>query len=339
MNFIKQFNRSKKIRAEDASQAKKTAKHVSQTKFSLKLFIRRYLTYIIISLIFISSLILLGPYIFRPWTKYPDELRAEIAWHNFLVSFSGTCRESCLASRQSYASIWRHFYRQHPNLIQEKLELVFSGDNSELQKAMIKIIAADYGANNLPPFFASLLMDESVSAENKRLIVVFFPQAFNDPAWFVQVRGQISDLNLRVEVRAYALSLLASYPTPENISLVKKIILTENEEQILEAAFKVASTWPAASLALKEEELNDLKTKIISTADKRQRWRRLWLLSEHESGESFNRQMRLKDIAETEGLDSISRGLAAEALRLEFALEINTPEPTTSEWQELYDYL
>lgn len=339
MNFLSQMKKQKNTSLKKTLKEKLLFKKSASKASVLKLFFKKYLAVIIGFSCLLCLFIVLSPYIFRPWTKYPSELKAEIAWQKFTNSFTGSCRESCLASRQSYASVWRPIYLEQAELRTEKLTEVFSGDNSELQKAMIKIMAADLGSDTLPPIFAKLLMDDSVSDENKRLIVVFFPTAFDDPAWLEQIRGKISDSSLRPAERAYALSLLASYPQPDNTNFLKRIILRETNEEILEAAFKVASTWPNGALNFSEEELNSLKRVIIATPLKKLRWRRIWLISELDSGSSISRKVRLKELAEKSNLDNISRGLAAEALRLEFSLEINTPEPTAPEWQELYEYL
>lgn len=308
-------------------------------KINFKLSTKRFLVYLIPAVMLTIILILLSPYIFRSWTKYPEELRVEIAWQEFINTFNGPCRESCLASRQSYASIWRPAHLKQVKLQEKALEQVFASDNSELQKAMIKIVAADNGSTALPVFFAKQLMDQNLSDENRRLIVTFFPEAFNNSDWLSAVRDEVDNFNLTVQDRAYALSLLASYPESENIIFLKRIILEEREKLILESAFRVVSAWPKSSLALNEEDLDNLTQAIINSADISLRWRRIWILSEFEVGLSACRREKLTQIANRGSLDNISRGLAAEALRLEYGLEINTPEPTNSEWQELYDYL
>ena len=307
-------------------------------KFSWKVFLLRRYPYLIGGFIVLILFIFLSPYIFHSWLNYPEELKAEMAWRKFANTFNDYCRESCLVSRQSYASIWRPLYKKHPDWQKEKLQLVFNGNNSELQVAMIKIMAADYGENNLPPYFAELLMSAQVSEENKRLMVVFFPSAFHNEVWLEMVRARASAQNLSDADRAYVLSLLAPYPDANNINLIKNIILDSNNEIILDAAFKVLFSWSSESVDWQEVELDRLK-EIIMLANKRQlRWRRIWLLSEVNNND-LKRKERLEAIANCGSLDNISRGLAAESLRLDFLLNINTPEPSSSEWQELYDYL
>ncbi len=307
-------------------------------KFIWQDFFRKRYPYLIGIVVVSMLFILLSPYIFHAWVNYPEELRAEMAWRKFTNSFDGNCRESCLASRQSYASIWRPLYKKHPDWQEEKLQLVFNGDNSELQSAMIKIMAADYGSNNLPPYFAELLMSPQVSEENKRLMVVFFPGAFHNESWLKIVRMRVSAKDLSDADRAYALSLLAPYPDLDNINLIKNIILGSDNRIILDAAFKVSSTWSKEVLAWQEAELDRLKESIMIAKTKELRWRRIWLLSEV-NNDALKRKERLEAIASFSALDNISRGLAAESLRLEFSLNINTPEPSSLEWQELYDYL
>lgn len=335
-NFLKQ---TKRDRAKIGIEPKKIMKLNNGSQQRLKVFVKKNLIPLIIGFIFMGLIIILSPYIFRSWTKYPQALRAEIAWRKFSASFNGICRESCLASRQSYANIWRPIFLKDTELQRIKLEEVFESDNNELQKAMIKIMAADLKTTDLPPIFARLLMDESVSEENKRLIVMFFPNAFNNPNWLAQLRSTISNYRLTVAERAYALSLLAPFPERENISLVKRIILEENDSGLIAQAFKVVSVWPNGSLALTAADLNELKEMIVKSPFKQLRWRRIWLLSELDSGLATDREEILREIAYNASLDNISRGLAAEALRLEFSLEINTPEPSAPEWQELYEYL
>lgn len=304
-----------------------------------KRFFLRYWPYLILGFILTIIFILISPYLFRPWTQYPEELRVEIAWQKFSASFDYSCRETCLALRQNYADIWRPFYRNHLEIGEKHFQEVFMGDNEKLQAAVIKILAADYSNSDLPPFLAKLLLDPKMSAENRRLIVVFFPEAFDKQDWLESVRKQIISNELSLKDRVYALSLLAPFPNQQNISLLKNIILSNSEPLLLEEAFKVLASWPAQSLAWQENELDHLLDVIFATKEKELRWRRLWLLGELEAGSIVNRKRRLEELAQSPALDPISRGLAAESLRLEFSLEINTPEPTSSEWQELYEYL
>jgi hypothetical protein len=304
-----------------------------------QVFIVRFWPYLSGLLVLLVVLFLLSPYIFRPWTSYPEKLRAEIAWRKFAATFDGSCRESCLAARQSYASIWRPIYRSQPALSEENFRLVFDGHNEELQAALIKIMAADYGSLHLPPLLARLLMSEQTSLENKRLIVTFFSESFNDPQWLAVLRAQVLDESLDLDDRIYALKLLAPFPEPENINLLKQLLLQSLESKLMKAAFNLASTWPAGALAFSELELQKLNELVERVEKGPGRWRRIWLLSEKSAGSVSAREKSLKQIANNENLDSISRGLAADSLFNEFKIQINTPEPSASAWQEFYDSL
>jgi hypothetical protein len=302
-------------------------------------FIIRFWPYLSALLLLLIILALLSPYLFRPFTLYPEKLRAEIAWRKFVATFHDACRESCLAARQSYASIWRPIYRSQPALAQANFSSAFTDDNEALQAALIKIMAADYGSLNLPPLLAQLLMSEQTSLENKRLIVTFFSESFNDPQWFEVLRAQVLNESLNLADRIYALKLLAPFPELENISLLKQLLLQSLEPELMKAAFNLASTWPVGALSFSELELDQLRQLIEQGAVGPARWRRIWLLSEKSAGMTEARRQRLELLANNENLDSISRGLAADSLFHEFKIEINTPEPSASAWQEFYDSL
>jgi len=308
-------------------------------RFKWPVFIFHYWPYLVALVFFSIILALLLPYIFRPWTSYPEELKAEIAWRKFEASFSGICRESCLTARQSYAGIWRPIYRKKPELALANFKKVFTGNQAELQAALIKIMAADYGSLNLPPLLAEVLMSEHSSLENKRLIVSFFSQSVNDPNWLAILRAQVLDEELGLADRVYALSLLSAFPELENIILLKKLLLTNLADELMKMAFNVGSTWPDGALSWSESELDRLM-KLIEQADEGPaRWRRIWLLSEKDSGGQISRRERLELLANNEALDNISRGLAADSLLNEFKIEINTPEPSASQWQKFYESL
>lgn len=306
-------------------------------KIRWKIFIYRYYPYLIGLFFCLVIFSLLSPYIFRPWTSYPEELKAEIAWRKFRATFNNTCRESCLVARQSYASIWRPVYRQKPALGENNFASVFSQNNEELQAAVIKIMAADYGSLNLPPILAQVLMADDTSLENKRLIVTFFSESFNNPDWWATLRAQVLDETLNLNDRLYALKLLAPFPDPENIILVKQLLLKPLNQDFLETTFHLVSAWPPGALSWSELELDQLAHLIKQLEPGPARWRRLWLLAEEGIGDSLSRPERLKELANNQFLDNISRGLVAETLLNEFKIEINTPEPSASEWQAFYE--
>lgn len=308
-------------------------------KVKWRVFISRYWPYLTGLLLVLIVLSLLSPYIFRPFTTYPEKLRAEIAWRKFAATFDDSCRESCLAARQSYASIWRPIYRTQPDWAQANFSSAFTGDRAELQAALIKIMAADYGSLNLPPLLAKLLMAENTSLENKRLIITFFSESFNNPQWLGVLRLQVLDEGLNLADRIYALKLLAPFPEPENISLLKQLLLQSLPPELTKTAFQLASTWPTGALAFSELELDQLRQLIEQAEVGPARWRRIWLLSEKSAGSPDSRQKRLESLSINKNLDSISRGLAADSLLNEFKIEINTPEPSALAWQEFYDSL
>lgn len=304
-----------------------------------RVFIFRYWPYLTLLLLLLIIFSLLAPYIFRPFTSYPEKLRAEIAWRKFANTFYGSCREACLAARQSYASIWRPIYRTQPELAQDKFRLVFSKEKAEMQVALIKIMAADYGSSNLPPLLAQLLTSEETSLENKRLIVTFFSESFDDPNWLTILRSQVLDESLNLDDRVYALKLLSPFPKSENIVLLKQLLLQALPSELANTAFNLSSNWQEGTLSFSESELDRLKQLIEEEGTGPARWRRIWLLSEESAGSSSSRKERLESLALNQNLDNISRGLAADSLFNEFKLEINTPEPSASEWQEFYDSL
>ncbi|MBN2884747.1 hypothetical protein JXE04_02370 [Patescibacteria group bacterium] len=297
---------------------------------------QKYRWWIILAVIILIFIILLSPYVFRPWTRYPEVLRTKIAWRNFEATFQESCREECLSKRQSYAIIWRQVYKRRPELLTEYFQSVFSGDNRELQSALIKIMAADSVNKNLPALLAQVIADKDASLENKRLIVNLFSESFADDNWLDQLRTQISDAGILLADRLYALSLLKSYPNPANALILKNIILNNSPEELLGESCQLAGEWDEKLFVWTETDM-DIMAQIIAQAESGpQRWRRIWLLLLIKAHDS-KLQTILRDVAENITLDNISRGLAAEALKNKFSLDINTPEPTAAEWQVFYE--
>ncbi len=301
--------------------------------------IQRYWPWLLALFFVLLIFSLLAPYLFRPWTRYPEKLRAEIAWRHFRVSFQSSCREDCLAQRQAYAAIWRPFYQRNPELATAKFQAVFASSENALQAALIKIMAADYGTEALPPLLATVIADPAASAENKRLIVNFFPQAFADPLWFQQLQTQASNSSLGEEERVYALRLLTPFPDPDNFIFFKKIVLTLESPVVLETALTALSAWPQEKGAWSQAEILSLADLVPKTREVASRARRLWFLAEVGQAHPETLQEILLSLSNNENLDLITRGLAAEALKNNFKIELKLPAPTAAEWQEFYDAL
>ena len=282
--------------------------------------------------------ILLSPYIFRPWTKYPEKLRAEIAWRNFKTTFSYDCREECLSKRQSYAGIWRPVYANKPELFTEFFNEVFVGDNAELQVALIKIMSADRNGQILPAILARVIASPSASLENKRLIVNFFPEYFNDEAWLEQLRVQLLDENVFPADRVYALELLKAFPSQINALSLKKIILSDTPEILLSPTCQQASQWSRDLFLWSGSDLEQLAWLILNSKPGPLRWRRLWMLSDIKTDNAKLSEL-LQAMANNQNLDKISRGIAADALNQNFSIDINTPDPTAAEWQLFYEQI
>lgn len=300
-------------------------------------FIRVYWPWLSASLLMLVIFLLLAPYLFRPWTRYPEPLRAEIAWRYFQASFSGVCREECLAERQAYAAIWRPFYQREPELAATVFRQAFAEGGAELQAAIIKIMAADSDAKVLPPFLAEVIADPSASAENKRLIVTFFAAAFQDEAWLSSVRDQVLDKNLNLAEREYALSLLAAFPDETTRELLKILILQDSPINLLTLATRIWSSLPVQTWSA--AELQQLQQLIVTSSAGPARWRRLWLLNAAAQEQGLMARAHLVAIAENQSLDAISRGLAAETLLTLFQVQINTPTPSAGDWQQFYESL
>lgn len=284
-------------------------------------------------------LILLLPYMFRPWTKYPEAIRAEIAWRSFKASFTGNCREQCLVNRQSYAAYWRPYFKKYPDVATEKYREVFAENGAELQAASIKIMAADNGHLTLPTILADVISNPESSLENKRLIVTYFPAAFQDEKWLELIRAQVMSAEPSLEDRIYALRLLSAFPNEDTKALIKRVILSVAPTELLNTAFLVLGAWPADSLSWSTAEINTLYTLIIESESGPARWRRLWLLSETNNEAHEEQRSLLIALANNLGLDLISRGLAAEALNKIFNLEIKTPLPAASDWDKFYEQI
>lgn len=301
-----------------------------------KIFFKKFGPYIIGFFIFLCFIALLSPYIFRPWTRYPDKLKAEIAWRYFVATFDGICREACLASRQSYASIWRPIYLEQPELGEDNIRLALQEGSEELQTALVKIMAADYSNLSLPLILQELMMSSETSNEVKRLILVFFPEAFYDSNWLADIRSRVLNNNLSIAERSYALSLLSPFPEAANLSLLKSILMSQISGDLLEEAFNLFSTWPPGALTWSQDDLEVMKSLVLNSPKGSARWRRIWLLSEEGVMDEKMQISILKELAETNFLDPISRGLAADSLLTRFQIIINTPEPSAQEWQEFY---
>ncbi|MCF7860585.1 hypothetical protein K9M09_03100 [Patescibacteria group bacterium] len=311
---------------------------IPKKKSKYYIFWQHYRWWIILTVIISIFIILLSPYVFRPWTRYPEGLRTKIAWRNFISTFQNSCREECLSKRQSYALIWRQTYKKQPELLTEYFKDVFSGDNAELQAALIKIMAADSKNKELPPILAQVISSPQASLENKRLIVNFFPESFADDDWLHQLRMQVSDDSVLAADRLYALSLLKSYPSRDNAVSIKNIILNNEAEEILSEACRLAGEWDSNLFAWTESDMERMAEIIRQTENGPQRWRRLWLLAEIK-GHDLSLQAILRVLAENSGLDNISRSLASETLLQRFSLNIKTPTPTEAEWQIFYEKL
>jgi len=302
-------------------------------------FIKRYWPYLSLALFLLVLFLLLSPYLFRNWTEYPEALRAEIAWRNFQASFQTACREGCLAQRQSYASIWRPYYQKNPALALDHFSAVFADGPEELQAALIKIMAADSQDGSLPPLLASVIADSKASAENKRLIVTFFPDAFQDEAWQEQLRAMIADESLSLSERIYAVELLASFPNTANFKALTALILKDTDEDLLFAAIRSLSNWPETEFSWSEGEIEVLGDLIKRSPKGQARWRRLWIVNSLTKKYPDKTRTLLSSLASDESLDAISRGLAAEALLSDFNINIKTPVPAAQDWQEFYETL
>ncbi len=299
--------------------------------------LKKYWPWLSLTAFLLILFILLAPYIFRPWTKYPEELRANIAWRNFKATFVGDCREECLVKRQSYAANWRSYFKKHPEIADEKYRVVFQEEEKDLQAAIIKIMAADSDDEALPPILADVISSPNSSPENKRLIVTYFPEAFQDEKWLALIRAQVLSKELNLEERVYALRLLSSFPTVENRDLLKRIILSPEPLELLNAAFLVIGAWPLESVKWSRAEVDTLNALIIGAEIGPARWRRLWLLSEIMDIPLEDKRNLLISLANNINLDLISRGLSAEAINKLFNLEIKTPLPSAADWQEYYE--
>jgi len=119
--------------------------------------LKKHWLWLSLTAFFLLLFILLAPCIFRPWTKYPETLRADIAWRNFKATFVSDCREECLVKRQSYAANWRSYFKKHPEIADERYRVVFQEGETHLQAAIIKIMAADSDAQALPPMLADVI--------------------------------------------------------------------------------------------------------------------------------------------------------------------------------------
>ena len=300
-------------------------------------FIRTHWVWLSAGLLALVIFLLLTPYLFRPWTRYPEPLRAEIAWRYFQASFTGVCREECLAERQAYAAIWRPFYRREPELAAALFRQAFAKGGRELQAAIIKIMAADGNTKSLPPFLAEVIADPSASAENKKLIVTFFAGAFQDEAWLNSVRAQVLAENVNLAEREYALSLLAAFPDEATVSLLKKLILQDSPMNLLTLAVRIYSSLSVQTWST--EELQRLRQLIVASPAGPGRWRRLWLLNAAAEEGDLSARSHLMEIAENQSLDAVSRGLAAETLLTLFQVQINTPAPSAGDWQQFYESL
>lgn len=296
--------------------------------------------FILLGLLFALVMLYFSYQLWRPWSSYRPELQAELAWKNFVNTFSTSCRESCLAERQFYADRWRSYYLQNLEWQNQRCYWVFfETDNTELQKALIKIMAADYTHNSLPPCLQTVIESESSSLENKALIVQAFAPLFKNEDWLNLLKQQIQDPGLNEEERSYLLSLLASFPDIDNALVVKEIILSSKSSLLLNEALKIRSLWSSDLFAWTENDLDLLAQFLESYSDPALRWSRIWLLAERGLGVAESRRRRLETIAHNINLDAISRGIAADSLNLEFDLEIKTPAPSEREWQEFYEKL
>lgn len=244
-----------------------------------------------------------------------------------------------MAKRQAYAAIWRPYYQKYPDLATANLAEALAEGSEELQAAIIKIMAADKQADSLPPVLAQIIANQSANAEIKRLIVRSFPEAFEDEAWQERLRVVMADKEMALEERFYAIELLASFPDKTNLIALKSLILANVPEAILTAASRALAAWPDAEIDWSESEADILSALISEAETGAARWRRLWLLIS--LIEKYPEKIRalLSALASNSRLDAISRGLAGEALRLHFKINIETPSPSAREWQEFYEAL
>lgn len=299
--------------------------------------LQRHWPWLSLGIFVLLIFILLAPYVFRPWTKYPDELKADIAWRQFQATFNSSCRESCLASRQTYADIWRPYFKRRAEVAAVQYELAFRDGKEDLQSALIKIMAADYGRASLPPVLAEFIAQPDASGEIKRQIVISFPEAFADEDWLRNLRLVVTDERAASEERVYALKLLFAYPDAASSGLVKEILMRDNMGSLTSVALQVASSWPENTIRFATDDLITLEHLIYAENDKAIRWQRLWYLVEAANGKDEILRGLLSNIAKNAQLDVITRGLAADTLRVKFEIEIMTPEPTSADWQEYYE--
>jgi len=302
-------------------------------------FLKRYWLYLSLAAIILFLFVLLSPYIFRSWTNYPEALRAEIAWRRFRASFQASCREDCLAQRQSYASLWRPYYRRYSEAASVNFSKALKEGPPELASAVIKIMAADSENGALPPLLAQVIADPGASADNKRLIVNFFPESFKDETWQAQLREMLNDGSLDLKERLYALQLLAPFSRPANIVCFKTLILEVSPEPLFKEASRVIAAWPEGSVIWSEAEIKILISLIPGLEKGPQRWRRLWLLSALAKKQPDIIRSSLSALALNQQMDVISRSLAADALWSYFNIKIETPIPSAQAWQEFYDSL
>lgn len=216
-------------------------------------------------------------------------------------------------------------------------ELAFKEGNEDLQSALIKIMAADYGRASLPPVLAEFIAQPDASAEIKRKIVISFPEAFADEDWLRNLRLVVTDEKVATEERVYALKLLSAYPDAASSGLVKEILMRDKMGSLASVALQVASAWPEDTMRFATEDLITLEQLIYAETDKAVRWQRLWYLVEAANGQDEILRGLLINIANNAQLDVITRGLAADTLRVKYEMEIMTPEPTSADWQEYYE--
>ncbi len=311
---------------------------IPKKKSKYQIFWQTYRWWILVFSFILLFFILLSPYIFRSWTKYPEELRAEISWHKFESTFTYNCRDECLSERQSYASIWRPIYTGRPELFSEFFNEVFAGDNVELQTALIKIMSADKSDKNLPVVLGKVIASPEASLENKRLIVNFFPEYFNDEVWLQQLRVQLLDESLSLDDRLYALGLLKVFPSQASALSLKKIILSNESEVLLKPACQQIDQWSSDLFLWSDVDIEKLTQLILASKSGPMRWRRLWLLSDIKIDNSKLSEL-LQVLANNQNLDNISRGIAADVLSQNFFIDINTPDPAAAEWQLFYEQI
>ncbi|MGE5426047.1 MAG: hypothetical protein ACM3PZ_03165 [Bacillota bacterium] len=287
------------------------------------------------ALAILAVLGLLSPVLFRPWMKYPPSLRSEMAWQGFVKTFNGSCREACLANRQVYADAWRPYFSAHSDLAVKYYREALSSGKPELQAALIRIMAAEYGSDALPVALEGMIENESVDLEIKKLIVFSFSGAFADEDWLMSLRSLASDPQASLANRRYALELLSPYPSAENSSLMKEMIIRTQETELLTASLDAVSFWSGNSIRWSAEDLQSLMEAVRKPGEVSARWKRIWFMA------GMGRQAvvieALAAIAADGSLDNISRGLAAEALTAAGGRRPSVPEPTEAEWQEFYE--